>query len=320
MSRWLREIVLWTGAALGAVAVLVGIAVACFGYSFLIFRSGSMGPGIPTGSLALAKETPAADLGAGDVVSVMTVRGDRVTHRIVSVTLRGDEASLVLQGDANATPDDEVYVVTAAEREIASVPVLGYVVTVLLSPFGLAGAGCLAGMVLVVGFAGGPRDPDGPSSRPGPPRHRGDRVRAVAELGAVAALSTAVVVSGGAVQGTSAFFADVPKLTTATFGAATLSPATNVRCVDNGLADYVAWNAPVAAPAPTGFLLSYTGSTGSGSVSYGAGATQGRPPMPASLSTTYTVSITAVYHSWRSAVSTTSTAISGTVIGLIWSC
>lgn len=318
MTRWLREIVLWTGAALGAVAVLVGIAVACFGYSFLIFRSGSMGPGIPTGSLALARETPASDLRAGDVVSVMSARGDRVTHRVVSVTLRGDEASLVLKGDANRAPDDEVYVATSAEREIASVPVVGYVVTVLLSPFGLAGAGCLAGIVLVLGFARRPDDPD--DAEPSPPRHRGARGRAVARAGAAVSVSAALAVSGAQVRGTTAFFNDRPTLTTGALTAGSLSPATNVRCVDNGLADYVAWNAPVAAPAPAGYLLNYTSAAGNGSVAFGAGVTQGRPPMPVSLSTTYTVTVTATYNNWRSSVSATSTAITGTVIGLIWGC
>ncbi|MDO9396698.1 MAG: signal peptidase I, partial [Herbiconiux sp.] len=162
----------------GLLSVVAGTAVMFFGFTFLVFRSGSMGPDIPTGSLALARTTDAADLRSGDVVSVLAANGERVTHRLVTSTLRGDEASLVLQGDANGTPDDEIYQVTEAEVEIASVPFAGYVVAVLLSPAGLLAAGCLSLMLLLMGF--GPSDRgDPPSTTGGGGKHRGVRARDV---------------------------------------------------------------------------------------------------------------------------------------------
>ncbi len=103
LSARLRDASLWVGAVLGLLSMVAAVAVMFFGYTFLIFRSGSMGPDIPTGSFALAHRTAAADLRVGDVVSVIAEDGARITHRIEATTLRGDEASLVLRGDANKT-------------------------------------------------------------------------------------------------------------------------------------------------------------------------------------------------------------------------
>ena len=116
LLRGARETVLWTGALVGLLAVAAGFAVVVMNASFLVFRSGSMSPDIRTGALALATPVDARDIRPGDVVSVHAADGSQITHRVVSSTLRGDEASLVLRGDANSTPDAEVYVVRTAER------------------------------------------------------------------------------------------------------------------------------------------------------------------------------------------------------------
>ncbi len=145
--------VLWAGAALGLLAVAAAVAVTFFGFSFLVFRSGSMAPEIPTGGLALSRTVAAEDLRAGDVVSVTAGNGERITHRVVSTTLRGGEATLVLQGDANGAPDTEVYVVRSADRVVASVPYGGYVVAHALTPPGLLAMTCLSLMLLVMGWS-----------------------------------------------------------------------------------------------------------------------------------------------------------------------
>ncbi len=157
MGRRLRELVLWAGAALGLLAMIAGIAVAFFGFGFLVFRSGSMEPEIPTGGLALSHTVAAQDIRVGDVVSVIADTGERITHRVVSVTLRDDEASLVLKGDANATPDGEIYVVDSVERVVASVPVGGFVIVHALTPPGLLAVACFSLMLVMVGFG---RDDD----------------------------------------------------------------------------------------------------------------------------------------------------------------
>ncbi len=68
--RALREAALWVVAALGAVCLAFAVASVAFGVTPLIFSSGSMSPGIPTGSLAIAVSTPASELVPGDIVSV----------------------------------------------------------------------------------------------------------------------------------------------------------------------------------------------------------------------------------------------------------
>ncbi|MDE0778625.1 MAG: signal peptidase I, partial [Nocardioides sp.] len=227
-SSRLREATLWVGAGLGLLSLVAGVAVMFFGFTFLIFRSGSMGPDIPTGSLALARTTPAAELESGDVVSVLASNGARITHRLVSATVRGDEASLILEGDANGTPDAEIYQVTEAERSIVSVPYAGYVVTVLLSPAGLVAAGCLSGMVFLLGF-GSTSGESGTRSRPGSDsgagRHRGEREsrRRLASAGIAAMVASAAVVAWTGVSGTSAYFTDPATAGTGTFSSGSVA-------------------------------------------------------------------------------------------------
>src|SRR5690349_919870 len=79
---------LTVGAALGVTCLLMAVAAPLLGIRPLIFLSGSMGPGIPTGSLGIAKDTAARDLHVGDIVTVPLSRG-YVTHRIVGITHHG---------------------------------------------------------------------------------------------------------------------------------------------------------------------------------------------------------------------------------------
>ncbi|MGA8845346.1 MAG: signal peptidase I [Nocardioides sp.] len=324
MTGRLREATLWIGAALGLLSVVAGTAVMFFGYTFLIFRSGSMGPEIPTGSLALARTVPAAELEPGDVVSVVAANGARVTHRLVSATEREGTSSLILRGDANSAPDEEVYQTAEAERSIVSVPYLGYVVTLLLSPAGLIGAGCLSGMLLLVGFGSTEATRIPPGADVGG-RHRGERPRErrVLVSAAVGVSLAAASVVGLGVSSTSAYFSDTAS-TSATFSMTVLAPATTVRCDDSGLLvgdAMVVWGAPVGA-TPTGYRLTYTNSQDSGTISYGAGQSQGRPPTPGS-NRTYSVTITALYGGSASVASTpVSISYSRGLLGLLggWSC
>jgi signal peptidase I len=221
----LRELLLWAGAALGLLAVAAGVAVTFFGFSFLVFRSGSMEPEIPTGGLALAHTVPADEIEAGDIVSVVAGNGDRITHRVVSSTLRGDEATLVLQGDANAAPDTELYVVTSAERVVASVPYGGYVIAHALTPPGLVAVACICLMLLMLGFSraddeddelddedgdghddAGSEDSDEPVAAGASGRHRAHRWAGRGAAGAAAVAAGALALTG--TTGTLAAFTD----------------------------------------------------------------------------------------------------------------
>ncbi|QCW50968.2 signal peptidase I [Nocardioides dongxiaopingii] len=241
----LRELLLWAGAALGLLAVLAGVAVAFLGFSLLVFRSGSMAPDIPTGGVALTRETAAADVRPGDVVSVLAANGDRITHRVVSTTVRGDRATLVLQGDANTTPDDEVYVVESVERVVASAPYGGFVVAHVLTPPGLLAVGCLSLMLVLMTFGrtdeddeddaddedgadGADEDDPDDAARArrgaGPARHRGaGRDRRAAGAAAVTLVLVGGSLGAGGVEGTLAAFTDANRALTSSFGAADLA-------------------------------------------------------------------------------------------------
>lgn len=150
-----------------SVAVLALIAwfvcTALTGASLVIFRTGSMSPTIPQGSIAVSLPIPAADIAVGDVVTVQRAPGELpVSHRVVEVRTPADAASaklpgaepipadareLVLQGDANATVDTRPYVVREARRIVFSAPGVGAALSVAQSPIGfgalLLGAGTL---------------------------------------------------------------------------------------------------------------------------------------------------------------------------------
>ncbi len=204
MTR-LREALLTAGAVVGSLCLLVALAGLVAGVKPLVFRSGSMGPEIPAGSLGLARPVAAVELEVGDVVSVINREGVRVTHRVVTIGGTGGSRDLTLRGDANSGPDAETYSVADADRVFWSAPALGYGVAWLGSPLGLFVLGGVCVGVLVLGFRRSP-------SRPGD----GGRRRAAAT---VAAPVVASVVLLQATSGTSAAFSDTAAVSTGSVGA-----------------------------------------------------------------------------------------------------
>ena len=71
-----------------------------FGWGVARVVSGSMEPEIPVGSMIAIKKQES--YGLGDVVTYLNVKGNPVTHRIVSIN--GNE--VIAQGDANNTEDE----------------------------------------------------------------------------------------------------------------------------------------------------------------------------------------------------------------------
>ncbi|MCD4535092.1 signal peptidase I [Nocardioides sp. cx-169] len=166
---------LTVGAVLGVLCLLVVAASALFDVRPLVFESGSMSPTIQTGALAISHRVDAADLEAGDVVSVPTGAGERVTHRVVTVTVRGDVASLALKGDANESADPRVYEVGHADRVLFDVPMLGYALGWLTGGAGLFLLGLYAAFLLSVIVK---RPAHRTPPRPSPSTPRGGRRRA----------------------------------------------------------------------------------------------------------------------------------------------
>jgi len=214
------------------VAVLL-LAMTAGGFSTIAFTSGSMEPTIAEGSVALTRTVDAADVRPGDVVSVTSPDGERVTHRVVAAEELPGTTALTLRGDASSAADPAPYHVASADRVIASAPYLGR-----LAGHGwsvLAAAGGLV-MVTVLGRRRLVRRP----------RHR----RAVGPTGArAAAAGLAVLGSGGiavvTATPTSAYWTDVAPGTTGSFSTmATIPPPSNVGCtVDESHVDLTWTNA-----------------------------------------------------------------------------
>lgn len=158
------------GAAATALIVAAAIGLACWfvyslttGATLVIFRTGSMSPTIPQGSLAISVPVEAEEIRVGDVVTVKRPDQDLpVTHRVVEIREPGDPAlsepippearSLIMQGDANATVDRLPYVVIEARKVVFSVPHVGHGLMLLQSSLGLGVMTLIAGTLTIWAF------------------------------------------------------------------------------------------------------------------------------------------------------------------------
>ncbi|MFC5929228.1 signal peptidase I [Cryobacterium melibiosiphilum] len=138
-------------AALGGLVCLVLVVIAfAFNMTLIMFKTGSMSPTIPAGSVALVQEKPASEVLVGDVVTVDRAAALPITHRVTSVSpgRGGDERVITMRGDANATDDPVPYTVTTVRAVLGSVPGLAYVVVWMSNPLVL-GAIALGASALV---------------------------------------------------------------------------------------------------------------------------------------------------------------------------
>ncbi len=263
LARRIADLTLSLGAVLGIVCVLAAFVGPLAGLRPMFVRSGSMAPAIGTGSLVVAHRVPVDEVQVGDVVSMTTPEGSRVTHRVVE---RG-AAGLVLRGDANATVDPGSYAGPTADRVFAHVPGLGYAVGWASSPLGVVVLG-LVGCVLL-GLVILPR-----AERRTPGRRRaripvGPSRRAAAG-GAVALLVGFAILGPGQVRpGWAAPWTDPVPITGSSYGAVTL-PTTTVACgILQVLTTSLTWTAAAGA---TGYRLHY-GAGGATTETVGSGVT-----------------------------------------------
>ena len=220
-------ILLTTGAALGVACLLAAAVCVGFGLRPMVVTTGSMSPAIPAGSLAFAQDAPAADASVGDVVAVHRADGTRVMHRVVGAASFGDQVELTLQGDANSTPDGEIYVVDRVLAVRFDVPWLGHPVSWMSTPWGLIGLGAMACGLLLFAF----RPSNGPSNGRG-----GGRRRA-----AVAAVPLAAVLVSTTTPSSSAAFTDDGVVTGGDLTTHTVLRPDSVSCTTNGDDATFAW-------------------------------------------------------------------------------
>jgi len=136
----IRTVLLNVFAAAGSVCIVLVVLALVFHFSLIMFRTGSMSPEIPTGSLAMIHHIPAQDAKVGDVVTVTRPGQLPITHRLVSIS--SDSAGgydLVLKGDANAAPDPAPYHVSTVGKVVWHAPGLARVIVWFSNPFVLGG-------------------------------------------------------------------------------------------------------------------------------------------------------------------------------------
>jgi len=168
-SAWNRiENALLNVLAVGGV-VCIGLVIAAFFFniSLILFKTGSMSPTIPQGSLSVVKRISADEIKVGDVVTVDREEGELpVTHRVIAVhPQRPGEALIEMQGDANPNPDPGPYRVTEVRKVLWSIP--GAASTIVWFSDPLILAGLTIGAALLVLWAFWPRKSDlEPASAP----------------------------------------------------------------------------------------------------------------------------------------------------------
>ena len=137
--------------ALGGVVCIVLVILAfTMNITLIMFKTGSMSPTIPTGSLAVVREVAADAVVPGDVVTVDRAGELPVTHRVVRTSPSTDGTTVLeLKGDANEYEDPAGYKVTEVRKVLWSIPGLAKVIVWFSHPLVL-GAITIAMTVLVV--------------------------------------------------------------------------------------------------------------------------------------------------------------------------
>ena len=141
----------------GTVCIILVILAFFFQITLIMFKTGSMSPTIPAGSLAVVKKIPASEVRVGDVVTVDRASALPVTHRVTSVSQAdGGAVKLTMRGDANPTDDPLPYEATTVRSVLWSVPELAYTVNAANNPIILGSLTVV--MAVVVTWAFWPRE------------------------------------------------------------------------------------------------------------------------------------------------------------------
>jgi signal peptidase I len=123
-----------------------------FGYQLKTVLSGSMEPGIKTGSIILVKSGGnMKKLNKGDVITFVNEERVIVTHRILEVIKSGEQVSYRTKGDNNKTADPNSVLSNniLAKYTGLTIPYLGYIADFAKSKIGNAFLLILPGILLI---------------------------------------------------------------------------------------------------------------------------------------------------------------------------
>ena len=195
-GRRLVDVALTAAAIGGVLCILLVIAASVFQITLIMFKTGSMSPTIPAGSLAVVKQIPATQVRVGDVVTISRTGELPITHRVTSATAQGGGSVVItMKGDANDSEDPAPYVAETVRIVLLSAPGLASAVIAVSNPVVLGGITLAAALLVSWAFwpRGGPHG-GGPDRRHGRRRGRRRRARGGRATGAAVAVTALAMV------------------------------------------------------------------------------------------------------------------------------
>lgn len=126
-----------------------------FGYTMYEVLSGSMEPGIHTGSVIFDKPgVDAKSLKAGDVITFKAADDPKtlITHRIIEVEIQDGAPAFRTKGDANNAPDSGFVRASnvVAQYSNITIPYLGYYLNFMKSKMGIILLVIVPGALLIL--------------------------------------------------------------------------------------------------------------------------------------------------------------------------
>lgn len=153
-GRLVVDVLLWAAAIAGTICMVLVVLALTAQITLIMFRTGSMSPTIPAGSVAVVQQVAASDIAVGDVVTVDRPDDLPVTHRVTSIApgASGEQRVITMRGDANAADDPAPYTVESVRVVLFSVPGIATVIVALGDPVVLGGLTIAATALVVWAF------------------------------------------------------------------------------------------------------------------------------------------------------------------------
>ncbi|WP_245548603.1 signal peptidase I [Gordonia namibiensis] len=138
----------------GVLCIALTVLAFVGNYTIIMFKTGSMDPTIPQGSIAVVHEIPATEVKVGDIITVDRGVGLKpITHRAIAVKQLGaGEALIEMQGDANPNPDPEPYRVGQVRKVVWHAPGLAKQIVWLSNPYVLGSITLGAALLVLWAF------------------------------------------------------------------------------------------------------------------------------------------------------------------------
>ena len=142
----------WLFAGFLGAALLALLGALLLGDRAVVVLSGSMEPTFSAGDVLIERRVEASEVEIGQIVTFHDPGSDRmITHRVRSVTVRGQKLVFVTKGDAdNGIQRWSVARDGSLSQPIVAVPAVGRVVALTKTPLGLIGIVMLPLLALAI--------------------------------------------------------------------------------------------------------------------------------------------------------------------------